>query len=340
MTSGDHIRNPAEWSVDQLKTANEAVGRAGHSLRRPAETRYAPLPAVRRIDLADLRDVLARGLSDFGAYRTDVMFLCIIYPVAGLVLAWLTFGYDLLPLLFPLASGFALIGPVAAVGLYEISRRREQGDDITWADAFGVVRAPAFGAIVVLGLLLLAIFLLWLAAAQAIYLVTLGPEPPPSMSAFVRDVFTTGAGWTLIVVGVGVGFLFAVLVLTISVVSFPLLLDRDVGLYAAVATSVRAVVNNPGPMAAWGLIVAGGLVIGSIPLLLGLIIVMPCSGTPPGICIARLYRADPHPPGAVPASTQWQRLVPLRRYAPRDLAGLDQAETEPSGTAQLPRQSA
>jgi uncharacterized membrane protein len=278
MTSRDHIRNPAEWSVDQLKTANQAVGRAGHSLRRPVEARDAPLPAVRRIELADLWDVLVRGLSDLGAYRADVVFLCIVYPVAGLILVWLTFGYQMLPLVFPLASGFALIGPVAAVGLYEISRRREQGVDITWADAFGVVRAPAFGAIVVLGLVLLAIFLLWLAAAYAIYLVTLGPEPPASIGSFVQDVFTTSAGWALIVVGVGVGFLFALLVLTISVVSFPLLLDRDVGLYTAVATSVRAVVANPGPMAVWGLIVAGGLAIGSIPLLLGLILVMPVLG--------------------------------------------------------------
>jgi uncharacterized membrane protein len=276
MTTSDHIRNPAEWSVDQLKTAEQAVERAGHSLRSPAAG--APLPAVRRIELADLKDALASGLDDLGAYRSDVIFLCIIYPVAGLLLAWLAFGYDMLPLVFPLASGFALIGPVAAVGLYEISRRREQGDDVTWADAFGVVRAPAFGAIVVLGLLLLAIFLLWLAAAYAIYLVTLGPEPPASIGGFVRDVFTTGAGWAMIVVGVGVGFLFAVLVLTVSVVSFPLLLDRDVGLYTAVATSGRAVVRNPGPMAAWGLIVAGGLVIGSIPALLGLIIVMPVLG--------------------------------------------------------------
>jgi uncharacterized membrane protein len=278
MTSRDHIRNPAEWSVDQLKTANQAVGRAGHSLHRPVEARDAPLPEVRRIELADLWDVLVRGLSDLGAYRADVVFLCIVYPVAGLILVWLTFGYQMLPLVFPLASGFALIGPVAAVGLYEISRRREQGVDITWADAFGVVRAPAFGAIVVLGLVLLAIFLLWLAAAYAIYLVTLGPEPPASIGSFVQDVFTTSAGWALIVVGVGVGFLFALLVLTISVVSFPLLLDRDVGLYTAVATSVRAVVASPGPMAVWGLIVAGGLAIGSIPLLLGLILVMPVLG--------------------------------------------------------------
>jgi uncharacterized membrane protein len=278
MAIREHIRHPLEWGADQVKTANVAVGRASHSLRSPAEIEGAALPAVRRIELADLADVLASGMRDFGAYRTDVIFLCIIYPLAGLLLASLAFGYDMLPMLFPLASGFALIGPVAAVGLYEMSRRREQGIEITWADAFGVVRAPAFGAIVVLGLVLLAIFLLWLAAAYGIYLVTLGPEPPASIGAFVRDVFTTGAGWALIVVGTSVGFLFALLVLTISVVSFPLLLDRDVGLYTAVATSVCAVVANPGPMAAWGLIVAGGLVLGSIPVLLGLIIVMPVLG--------------------------------------------------------------
>jgi uncharacterized membrane protein len=278
MAIREHIRHPLEWSADQLRTANVAVGRASHSLRSPAEIERPGLPAVRRIALTDLGEVLAKGLDDFGAYRTDVIFLCIIYPLAGLVLASLAFGYDMLPLLFPLASGFALIGPVAAVGLYEMSRRREQGVDISWADAFGVVRAPAFGAILVLGLVLLAIFLLWLGAAYAIYFVTLGPEPPASLGAFVSDVFTTSAGWALIVAGVGVGALFALLVLMISVVSFPLLLDRDVGLYRAMATSVHAVLANPGPMAAWGLIVAGGLLIGSIPVLLGLIIVMPVLG--------------------------------------------------------------
>jgi uncharacterized membrane protein len=278
MTIRDHIRNPAEWSVDTLRSANLAVTQAGHSLQRPADARYAPLPAVRRIGLADLREVLTAGIGDFAAYRTDVIFLCIIYPVVGLVLASLAFGYGMLPLLFPLAFGFALIGPVAAVGLYEMSRRREQGVEITWADAFGVVRAPAFGAILVLGLILLAIFLLWLAAAYGIYHVTLGPEPPASIGAFLRDVFTTGEGWALIALGVGVGLLFAILVLTISVVSFPLLLDRDGGLYTAIMTSVRAVIANPGPMAVWGLIVAGGLVLGSLPLLLGLILVMPVLG--------------------------------------------------------------
>ncbi len=273
-----HIRNPIEWAVDEVKLAALALRLTGRAVRGTQVSPDSPLPVIRRIGVADLRDVLARGLDDFGAYRTDVIFLCFIYPVIGLVLARFAFQYDMLPLLFPLASGFALLGPVAAVGLYEMSRRREQGVNTNWAQAFGVIRSPSFGAIVVLGLLLLAIFLLWLVAAQAIYLVTLGPEPPSSIATFVRDVFTTGAGWALIVVGVGVGFVFALVVLSISVVSFPLLLDRDVGVRIAVWTSVRVVVANPGPMAAWGLIVAGGLVIGAIPLFLGLIIILPVLG--------------------------------------------------------------
>jgi len=275
MTSREHIRNPVEWTADQLWLASLTVGSLGHSVRG---SRDIALPTVRRIRTSDLKAVLMRGLADFEAYRSDVIFICLIYPLVGILLAWLSFGYHFLPLLFPLASGFALLAPVAAVGLYEMSRRREQGHRIGWIDAFGVVRSPGFGAILVLGLVLLAIFVLWMLAAVVIYQLTLGPEPPLSITAFVRDVFTTSAGWTMIVVAVGLGFLFALLVLAISVVSFPLLLDRDVGLYGAVSTSIRAVAANPGPMAVWGLIVAGGLVIGMIPAFLGLIIVMPVLG--------------------------------------------------------------
>jgi uncharacterized membrane protein len=272
------IRNPVEWGVDQFKHAALAFESAGRVGRRTRENLHSPLPAIRRISVADLRDALAGGLDDFAAYRTDVIFLCVIYPLVGLVLARLAFGYDMLPLIFPLASGFALIGPFAAVGLYEMSRRREAGMEVSWADAFQVVRSPSFGAIVLLGLLLMGIFVLWLVAAEAIYQMTLGPAPPASFASFVRDAFTTDAGWTMIGVGVGVGFLFALLVLAISVVSFPLLLDREVGVDTAVWASLRAVSANPAPMAIWGLVVAGALVVGSIPFLLGLIIVMPVLG--------------------------------------------------------------
>jgi uncharacterized membrane protein len=272
------IRNPVEWSVDQFKHAALAFETAGRAGRRTRDNLHSPLPAVRRIEVADLRSVLAKGLDDFGAFRTDVIFMCVIYPLVGVVLARLAFGYELLPLVFPLASGFALVGPFAAVGLYEMSRRREAGMAVTWADAFGVLRSPSFGAIVLLGLLLMALFLLWLVAAQAIYQMTLGPAPPASLASFVGDVLTTDAGWAMIGIGVGVGFLFAVLVLAISVVSFPLLLDREAGIDTAVVTSLRVVAANPAAMAVWGLVVAGSLVIGSIPFFLGLIIVMPVLG--------------------------------------------------------------
>ena len=268
-----HIRNPVEWGVDQVRSAGEVLGRT--AAHRPATL----VPEVRRITLADLRRALARGVDDFAAFRSDVVFLVFVYPLAGLVLARLMFGYGLLPLLFPLASGFALIGPIAAVGLYEMSRRREAGAaEVGWADALAVFRSPAFGSIVLFGLLLLAIFLVWIGVASAIYDLTLGPQPPVSAEAFLRDVFTTEPGWTMIGLGIGIGFLFAAGVLAISAVSVPLLLDRDVGVLAAIGASLRAVLANPGPMAAWGLIVAAGLVLGTLPAFLGLVFVMPVLG--------------------------------------------------------------
>lgn len=276
VTTDNHIRNPLEWGADQLRSANVYLGQTGHALHGDDDARH--VPAVRRIGLSDLREVLALGMEDFGAYRTDVIFICLIYPLAGLILAQLAFGYEMLPILFPLASGFALVGPVAAVGLYEMSWRREQGKDVNWADAFGVLRSPAVGAIVVLGVILFMIFALWLGVAYALYQGTLGPQPPASIGSFVHDLFNTSEGWTLILVGIGVGSLFAMLVLTISVVSFPMLLHQNVGLGTAIATSIKTVMVNPLPMLAWGLIVATGLVLGSIPALLGLIFVMPVLG--------------------------------------------------------------
>jgi uncharacterized membrane protein len=270
-----HVRSPIEWGWDQLRGAGHAVESAGRSVH--GRETLAP-PQIRHIGIGDLRQVLRRGLDDFATYRTDVIFVCLIYPLAGLVLAKVAFGYGMLPLLFPLASGFALIGPVAAVGLYEMSHRHEQGEVVAWSDAFGVVKKPAFGAIVTLGLMLVALFCLWLAAAKVIYSLTLGPEPPVSIGAFARDVVGTSAGWTMIVVGCGVGFVFALLSLMISAISFPMLVDRDVGLHTAIETSVRAFVENPVPMLAWGFIVAAGLVLGSLPLFLGLIFVVPILG--------------------------------------------------------------
>jgi uncharacterized membrane protein len=233
---------------------------------------------INRIGFADLTAALRAGLDDFYAMPTHAMFLAAIYPIIGLVLARLAFGYSVLPLLFPLAAGFALIGPLAALGLYELSRRREAGLPVSAGHALDVVQSSSIGGLIALGGLLLIIFGLWIAFANAIYIANFGYAPPKSIMSFVSDVLTTRAGWNLIVVGNGVGFLLAVVVLIISAVSFPMLLDRDVGAAVALSTSIRVVANNPLTMAAWGLIVAALLLIGSLPLLLGLTVVMPVLG--------------------------------------------------------------
>jgi uncharacterized membrane protein len=239
---------------------------------------HAAEPTVRSIAPGDLADALKKGWDDFSTMPSHAVFLCVIYPVIGILAAALTLGYAFVPLLFPAAAGFALLGPFAALGLYELSRRREAGLEPSATDAFEVLRSPSIGAIVALGLMLAVIFLAWMATANAIYTSYFGYGSPASISQFVHDLFFTRAGWSLIVVGNVVGLVFAVGAYLISAVSFPLLLDRDVGAAGAMLTSLRVVVHNPMTMALWGLIVAALLVIGTIPLFLGLAVVLPVLG--------------------------------------------------------------
>lgn len=263
------------------------------------------LPVVRRIGLVDLKDALSKGLDDFLATPTHAVFLCLIYPIAGFVLARLAFGYSVLPLLYPMATGFALIGPLAALGLYELSRRREAGEKVSAGHAFDVLQSSSIGAIVALGALLFTILLLWVAVANAIYVANFGYAEPESFSHFARQVLTTPEGWNLILIGNGVGLLFAILALTVSAVSFPLLLDRDVGAAVALSTSVRVVLHNPAVMAVWGLIVAVLLFLGSLPFFVGLTVVMPILGH----ATWHLYRKTVAPQASPPPT---QRPQPER----------------------------
>ena len=233
---------------------------------------------VRSIGLADLGGALTQGYRDFAAKPSHYLFLGLIYPIVGLFLARLAFGYEVLPMLFPLAAGFALLGPLAAIGLYEMSRRLERDGTATWSHALGVFQSPALFAIVRLGSVLVVVFLLWLGAAQWIYSLTVGDSPPVSIGSFLEQVFTTPGGWALIIIGNAVGFVFAAFTLSISVVSFPLLLDRGGTAFSAVRTSLAVVQANPVTIAVWGLVIAIGLVIGSIPLFIGLAFVMPIFG--------------------------------------------------------------
>jgi uncharacterized membrane protein len=252
-------------------------------------------PVIRSIHLSDLRDALALGWDDFKAVPSHAIILCVIYPVLGLVMARMVLGYSVLPLLFPLAAGFALIGPFAALGLYELSRRRERGEEASAWHAFSVLRAPSFGAMLALGTMLLTLFVVWVATANAIYVAIFGHTPAASIPDFVSRIFTTSDGYKLILVGCGVGFLFAVVALCTSVVAFPLMLDRHATAPDAIRTSLRVVLKNPVAMAAWGLIVAALLVIGSLPLFVGLAVVLPVLGHATWHLYRKVLEPDPNP---------------------------------------------
>ncbi|MCC6890783.1 MAG: DUF2189 domain-containing protein [Hyphomicrobiales bacterium] len=237
-----------------------------------------PLPRVRSIAPRDLMDALAKGYDDFVAMPTHALVVSVIYPVAGLLIALAAADANLLWLIFPLVTGFALIGPVAAVGLYELSRRREQGLEIGWSHAFELLQAESFRSIAALGLVLVALFALWIATAQTVYWYYFGYAVPQSMTAFLHQVLTTEAGHRMIVVGNGIGLLFALIAFSISVVAFPLLIDRRIGAAAAAATSVKAVLRNPLSMGLWAVIVAVALFLGSLPFFVGLAVVIPVLG--------------------------------------------------------------
>jgi uncharacterized membrane protein len=268
------IGNPLSWTFAAL---GSAVGYAA-DIATTAGADPNVRPETKRLTTDDLRHALRKGWEDLAAMRSDVLFACMLYPIMGAVLLGLASQGNLTHLLFPVMSGFALVGPVAALGLYELSRRREAGQAVGWSAMFDVLRNPRFPRILMLALFNGVIFMAWILIADAIHAVTLGTDRSETLTGLVTLALTTPAGWVMTVVGTGIGFVLAAAVLAVSVISFPLLLDRNVTLPVAILTSVQVTRENPVVMAIWGLIVAGGLALGILPVLLGLVIVLPVLG--------------------------------------------------------------
>lgn len=268
------IGNPLTWSAQALfgtaQIAGEAIDGIGGQQATP--------PRVRQLAMSDIGTVLRKGVADAIASRSDVIFIVLVYPLIGGLLAYMALHQGALHLIFPLTAGFALLGPVSGIALYDMSRRRESESNPGWGEVLSDMRTRLIGPELMLGLVLAALFAFWMLAANAIYAATLGPDAPTSVMGFASDVLSTSAGWAMILAGFGVGLGFATVALMISVVSFPMLVDRRVGLLGAVMTSVRVAANNPRVVAAWGLTIAALLALGSALAFLGLIVVLPVLG--------------------------------------------------------------
>lgn len=257
----------------------------------PAPSRSSAPPRVYELHAHDLVQALREGFDDFWAMPTSVVYLAIIYPLAGLILAGATYDNDTIQLLYPLAAGFALLGPVAAIWTYELSRRRELGADASWRHAFDVFYSPSLPSIFALALWLLFLFVAWIACAQAIFDFNFGDRKITSMTELAQLVTGTREGWNLFVYGNLAGLFFAIVAGATTAMAFPMLLDRQVSVFTAVATSVAVVAKNPAVMALWGLIVAATLLVASLPLLVGLALAVPILGH----ATWRLYRKAVEP---------------------------------------------
>jgi uncharacterized membrane protein len=259
-----------------------------------AVSEAAPAP-VRKITREDLRISLRDGWRDFMAMRGDLIFVGLLYPLIGLVAATITLGGTMLPLFFPIAAGISLLGPIVAIGFYELARRREDGLESDWTHFFDVRKRPSADGISAVAALLITIFAVWLAVAAALYVALWGPYVPDSIGEFLARLFTTPQGWAMIVVGNLIGLGFAIVVLATSVVSLPMLVDCEVNASTAMSTSIAAFRANFSLMLRWGLLVAALLVIGSIPLFIGLALVLPWLGYSTWHLYTRLVDRDSFP---------------------------------------------
>ena len=187
--------------------------------------RGVPEARIRKLSIEDLKISLRQGWEDFLAKRGDLVFVGFIYPIIGFFAIAAARDWSLVPLIFPLVAGIALMGPAVASGFYELARRRERGMNSSWRHFFLEFKSPAMPSIAALTAVQIGIYVLWIAAAWGIYAATLGPTQPlawtifpGSLGVFLREVFTTPQGWAMIIIGNLVGFMFAVTVLAIVMI--------------------------------------------------------------------------------------------------------------------------
>lgn len=266
---------------------------------KPTATAQVPvnagLPVVRRVTFADLEAALAKGWADYRAAPQFGIFFGAVYAIGGIVLVSAVMLLGIQWLAYPLVIGFALIGPFVATGLYEVSRLREAGKELTWNGVLTVAWNQRRRELGWMAFVTLFIFWVWMYQARTLFAVFFGFEGFATMDGFLHAVFTTWNGWMFLLAGHIVGAIISMVLFTVTVVSFPLLLDRDADFVTAMITSIRVVTTSPVPMISWGLFVVVCVVLSAVPGFLGFLISLPVFGH----ATWHLYRtAVAPPPGA------------------------------------------
>ncbi|MCC5964648.1 MAG: DUF2189 domain-containing protein [Natronohydrobacter sp.] len=235
----------------------------------------SPIPAPQKLNYADLADVLRAGLRDFRRAPIFGIVFSLVYVLGGLVLYAVFLASGQSWWFIPIAVGFPLLAPFAATGLYEVSRRLEQNEPLNWNAVAGCVLAQKDRQVPSMAMVIMLAFMFWVFVAHTIFALFFGLRPITSSSA---EMLLSGPGLMMLLVGGTIGGVMAATLFALTVVSLPLLLDREVDFITAMITSFKVVTTNFAVMAVWAVLIAGLLFIGMLPLFLGLFLVLPVLG--------------------------------------------------------------
>lgn len=239
------------------------------------QAQIAPATVARDLTVGDLRAALAAGWDDFRAYPAFGLFFAAIYVVAGAFLYFALFAWGEVAWLVPAAAGFPLLAPFIAVGLYEVSRRREAGLPMNWRSILGALHGRGDDQLLMMGGFIFVGFTFWIILAHGIFAIFLAES---GMGGKSLEFFLSGAAIMMMLVGGIVGALMALAFYAITVVSLPMLVDRDVDFITAIIVSLATVRSNPVVLLTWAALIAAMLFLAMLPLFLGLLVVLPVLG--------------------------------------------------------------